>query len=174
MADHIRPPSIVVDADHMAVKGCQQNHPELKRGSKLRLFETNENETRDSAGPCSNDKKMPHCKIYHPVIELTTVRARERVCAYGTPVAFGLRNTKGETIERKDAKGTNSEVWTRNQWQKGRKEHISRCEGQKTLGPGARGQGGGRSGDLSNGKRESKEHCLTNVRVRYVRHGKLT
>ena len=46
----------------------------------MRLFETNENEA-----------KMPHCKIYNPMMELTTVRARERVCTYGVLVAFGLR-----------------------------------------------------------------------------------
>ena len=43
--------------------------------------ETNENEAIDSPTPRNNEAKMPHCKIYNPMMELTTVRARERVCA---------------------------------------------------------------------------------------------
>ena len=38
-------------------------------------------------------------------MELTTVRARERVCTYGIPVAIGLRKHEGRATERKDAKG---------------------------------------------------------------------
>ena len=57
----------------------------------MRLFETNENEAIDSPTPRNNEAKMPHCNIYNPMMELTTVRARERVCTYGTPVASALR-----------------------------------------------------------------------------------
>ena len=42
----------------------------------------------DAPTPRSNEAKMPHCKIYNPMMELTTVRARERVCTYGIPVAI--------------------------------------------------------------------------------------
>ena len=38
---------------------------------------------------------MPPCKIHNPVMELTTVRARERVGTYGIPVAIGLRKHEG-------------------------------------------------------------------------------
>ena len=61
----------------------------------MRLFEINEKEAIDSPTPRKNETKMPHCKAYHPVMELTTVRARERVCTYGIPVAFGLRKDGG-------------------------------------------------------------------------------
>ena len=68
----------------------QTKHPELERGSKMRPFETNENEAIDSPTPRDNEAKLPHCKIYNPLTELTTVRARERVCTYGIPVKIGL------------------------------------------------------------------------------------
>ena len=42
----------------------------------MRLFKTNENEAIDSPTPRNNEAKMPHCKIYNPMMELTTVRAR--------------------------------------------------------------------------------------------------
>ena len=61
----------------------------------MRLFETNENEAIDSPTSRSNEAKMPHCKIYDHTTELTTVRARERVCTYGIPVAIGLRKHEG-------------------------------------------------------------------------------
>ena len=61
----------------------------------MRLFETSENEAIDFPTPRNKEAKMPHCKTYHPVIELTTVRARERVCTYDIPVAFGLRKHEG-------------------------------------------------------------------------------
>ena len=51
-----------------------------------------ENEAIDSPTPGNNEAKMPHCKIYNPMMELTTVRARERVCTYGIPVAIALRH----------------------------------------------------------------------------------
>ena len=71
-------------------------HPELERGSKMRLFETNENEAIDSPTPRNtNEAKIPHCKIYNSMMELTTVRARERVCTYDIPVAIGLRKHEG-------------------------------------------------------------------------------
>ena len=82
---------MVVDADHTAIEGCQQNIPELERGSKMRLYETNENEAIDSPAPRNNEVKMTHCTTYHPVMELTTVRARGRVCTYAIPVAIDLR-----------------------------------------------------------------------------------
>ena len=57
----------------------------------MRLFETNEklNEAMDSPTPRNNEVKM--CKMHKPMMGLTTVRARERVCTYGIPVAIGLR-----------------------------------------------------------------------------------
>ena len=61
----------------------------------MRLFETNENEAIDSPTPRNNEAKMPHCKIYNPMMELTTVRARERLCTYGKPVTIGLRTHEG-------------------------------------------------------------------------------
>ena len=70
-------------------------HPELERGSKMRLFETNENEAIDSPKPRNNEAKMPRCKTHHRMMELTAVRARERICIYGTPVAIGLRRHEG-------------------------------------------------------------------------------
>ena len=66
-------------------------HPELERGSEMRLFETNQTEATDYPTPRNTEAKMPHCKIYNPMMELTTVRARERVCTYGIPVAIALR-----------------------------------------------------------------------------------
>ena len=57
----------------------------------MRLFETNENEAIDSPTPRNNEAKKPRCTIYNPMMELTTVRAWERVCTYGIPVAIGLR-----------------------------------------------------------------------------------
>ena len=44
-------------------------------------------------------------EIYNPVMEVTTVRAREKVCAYGILVAIGLRTlyaTNG-TLKRQKA-----------------------------------------------------------------------
>ena len=38
--------------------------------------------------------KMPHCKIYNPMMALTTVRARQGIWTYGVPVANGLRRPK--------------------------------------------------------------------------------
>ena len=61
----------------------------------MRLFEINEKEATDSPTPRKNEAKMPHCKAYHPVMELITVRAREMMCTYGTLVAFGLRKDEG-------------------------------------------------------------------------------
>ena len=61
----------------------------------MRLFETNENEAIDSPTPRNNEAKMPYCKIYNPMMELTIARARERVCTYGIPVAIGLRKHEG-------------------------------------------------------------------------------
>ena len=58
----------------------------------MRLFGTNENEAKDSPIPRSNEAKMPHCKIYRPMTELITVRARESVSTYGIPVAIGPRH----------------------------------------------------------------------------------
>ena len=53
----------------------------------MRLFGTDEYEAIDSATPRKNVAKMPHCKIYNPMMELTTVRVRERVCCtYGIPI----------------------------------------------------------------------------------------
>ena len=57
----------------------------------MRLFETNENEAIDSPTPRDYEAYMPHYKIYNPMMELPTVRARERVCTYGIPVAISLR-----------------------------------------------------------------------------------
>ena len=45
-------------------------YPELERGSKMRLFETNENEAIDSPTPRNNEDKIPHCKRYNPMMEL--------------------------------------------------------------------------------------------------------
>ena len=44
----------------------------------MRLFQSNENEGIDSPTTRNNEAKMPHCKIYNPLMELTTVRARKR------------------------------------------------------------------------------------------------
>ena len=43
------------------------------------------------------------------MMELTTVRARGRICTR-IPVTIGLGKTKGEAVERKDAKGGKREV----------------------------------------------------------------
>ena len=57
----------------------------------MRLFETIENEAMDSPTP-RNEAKKPLCKRDdNPVVELTTVGARRRVCTYGLPEAFGLQ-----------------------------------------------------------------------------------
>ena len=37
---------------------------------KMRLFETNENEAMDPPTPRDNEAKMPHCKMYNPMMEL--------------------------------------------------------------------------------------------------------
>ena len=50
----------------------------------MRLFETNENEAIDSATPRNNESKMPHCKIYNPMMELTSGPADDAKC-HGTP-----------------------------------------------------------------------------------------
>ena len=42
----------------------------------------------------------------------------------------------------------------------GKKEHVSRCEGQKKVGPGMLGRRDGRSGHLPKDTRESKEQGL--------------
>ena len=56
---------------------------------------------------------MPHCNIYNSMMELTTVRGRERICTYGIyiiPVAqSAYENTKGAATERKDAEGAKEE-----------------------------------------------------------------
>ena len=62
---------IVVDAYHMGIKGRQQNTLQWEKGSNVRLFETNENEAIDSPMFRRNETKMPHCKIYDAVIEVT-------------------------------------------------------------------------------------------------------
>ena len=43
------------------------------------LYEANENEAIDTPTPRTNDAKAPHYNIYNPVMELTSLRARERV-----------------------------------------------------------------------------------------------
>ena len=58
----------------------------------MRVFETNENEAIDSPTRQNNEAGMPHCKMYNPMVELTVVRARERVCANGIPVPIVLHN----------------------------------------------------------------------------------
>ena len=87
---NVGPPCKAVDADRMVIKGYQQNIQKLDRGSKMRRFETNENEAIDSPTP-RNEAKTPYCKRYNPVMELTTVRARGQVCTYGIPVVIRLR-----------------------------------------------------------------------------------
>ena len=83
-------------------------HPELERGSKIRLFETNENEAIDSPSPRNIEAKMPHRKIYNPMMELTTVRARGRLpTVYQQQSAY--ENTEGAAAERTDAKGAKVE-----------------------------------------------------------------
>ena len=54
------------------------------------LFETNENEATSSPTP-RHKTKTPHCKIYNPVMELTTVGAWGQVRTYGIRVAIDLR-----------------------------------------------------------------------------------
>ena len=51
-------------------------HPELERGSRMRLFETNENEGYPRfPAPPNNAAKMPHCKIYKTLwVELNGCR----------------------------------------------------------------------------------------------------
>ena len=66
-----------------------KNIQKMERGSKMRLFKTNKNEAIDRPTP-RNEANTPHCKKCNPVLELTTVRARGQVCAYGIPVAMGL------------------------------------------------------------------------------------
>ena len=61
----------------------------------MRLFKTIKNEAIDPPTHRNNEAKMPHCKIYNPMMELKTVRARGRVCTYGIPVAIGLRKHEG-------------------------------------------------------------------------------
>ena len=56
----------------------------------MRPFEANENEIVDPPTP-RDEAKTPHCKSCNPVMELTNVGARGRVCTYGLPVAIGLR-----------------------------------------------------------------------------------
>ena len=59
---------------------------------------SDENKAIDSPTPRSKEAKMPHCKIYNPMTELTIVRARERISAYGIPVAIGLRVFVGRLL----------------------------------------------------------------------------
>ena len=40
---------------------------------------------------------MPYCKMYNPMMELKTVRARERVCTDGIPVANRPTKTRRAT-----------------------------------------------------------------------------
>ena len=63
------------------------------------LFETDENEAKEFLIPRNDEAKTFHCdiKIYNPVMELTTVRARERVYVptYGIPVEIGQQKHEG-------------------------------------------------------------------------------
>ena len=65
----------------------------------MRLFETNENEAVEFPTPRNDEAKTFHfnIKIYNPVMELTTVRAQERVYVptYGTLVAIGQQKHEG-------------------------------------------------------------------------------
>ena len=64
----------------------------------MRLFETNgSSEAIDSPTHLVilRLECLAHCKIYNLMMELTTVRARERVCTYGIPVAIGLQKHEG-------------------------------------------------------------------------------
>ena len=48
-------------------------------------------EAVDSPTPLDYEAKMPHCRIYNTMTELTTVRGRERVSTCGILVEIGLR-----------------------------------------------------------------------------------
>ena len=63
----------------------------------MRLFETNDIEDMDSPKPRSNESKMPHCKIYNPMTELTQPFESSRKGMYlrYAPVAIGLRKHEG-------------------------------------------------------------------------------
>ena len=63
----------------------------------MSLFKTNVVEALDSPTSRNIETQMPHYKIYNPVMEPTTVRARERVCTYGVPIAIGQRKHEGRS-----------------------------------------------------------------------------
>ena len=75
----------------------------MERGSKLRLFETNENEAKDVPTP-RNEAKTPHYKRYNPV-EITNVRDRGQMCTYELPTAIGLRQHKEQGNRAQGSKG---------------------------------------------------------------------
>ena len=69
----------------------------IGKGIEDAAIQKNEKEAIDTPTSRNNEAKMPHCKIYNPVMELTTVRARERVCTCGIPVAIGQRKHEGRS-----------------------------------------------------------------------------
>ena len=57
----------------MAIKGCKQNIQNWKGDRRCGYSKTNENEAIDSPTPRNNEAKMPHCKMYNPMMELSSV-----------------------------------------------------------------------------------------------------
>ena len=75
-------------------------HPEMERGSKMRLFEkTSENGTIESPTPRNDDAKMPHRKIYNPMVKLTddikygTTLANSVILFVGSCWSYGAYDT---------------------------------------------------------------------------------
>ena len=72
----------------------------------MSLLETSESEAIDSPTP-RIEAKTPHCKRYNPVMELTVVGARDRVCTY---CRKWHTKHEGQATERKDAKGNKKNI----------------------------------------------------------------
>ena len=107
---------------------------------------------------------MPHCKIYNPMMELTTVKAREIVCTY---VFFTDSNRPTKTRRAWPLCARMRRGPKRNRY--GRKNQVRREEGdtchaveaRRVDGPKRSAEGaGGRAVHLPDDKREIKEHCL--------------
>ena len=57
----------------------------------MRLFKTSENEGVDSPTPSNNEAKMPHCRMYNPMMELNmntvVITFRASVVSGSKPIA---------------------------------------------------------------------------------------
>ena len=109
-------------------------------------------------------------------MELTTVRAQEKACTYGIPVALGQLKHNGRGHWAQRCEGSQRRTYRRGNNVKRRREHVSRCECQKNFTAWIVVPKGWTVGPFAE-RQERKQGILPkkrNVRVRYVGHGKLT